>query len=80
MMEFLFVDLVKKLHKYFGSYNYYLYLCRIINKSMSEEIKFIYFLDGEQVERENINWETNITVIVVDERVNITTQKEKTKV
>ena len=43
---------------------------------MSEEIKFIYFLDGEQVERDNINWETDITVRVVGNKVSITTIKE----
>jgi hypothetical protein len=43
---------------------------------MSEEIKFTYYLDGEEVERESINWETDITVRVVDGKVNITTLKE----
>lgn len=32
---------------------------------MSEEIIFTYYLDGERVEKEVINWESNITVRVV---------------
>jgi hypothetical protein len=43
---------------------------------MSEEIKFTYYLDGEKVERDSINWETNITVRVVGDKVNITTLNE----
>lgn len=43
---------------------------------MSEEIKFTYYLDGEKVERDTINWETNIIVRVVGSKVDITTLKE----
>ena len=39
---------------------------------MSEEIKFVYFLDGEEVDRETINWESNITVRVKLDKVYIT--------
>lgn len=40
--------------------------------SMSEEIKFIYFLDGEEISREAINWESNINVKVQLNKVYIT--------
>jgi|LakMenEpi03Aug12_release.lakeMendotaPanAssembly.Ray.scaffolds.fasta_scaffold3512657_1 hypothetical protein len=39
---------------------------------MSEEVKFTYYLDGKKVERHSINWESNITVKVVLEKVYIT--------
>lgn len=39
---------------------------------MSEEVKFTYYLDGKEVERDTINWESNITVRVVKEKVYIT--------
>jgi hypothetical protein len=39
---------------------------------MSEEIKFTYYLDGEEVNRESINWESNITVKVIKDKVYIT--------
>lgn len=41
---------------------------------MSEEIKFVYFLDGEQVDRESINWESNSTIKVIKEIVYITSE------
>ena len=39
---------------------------------MSEEVKFTYYLDGKEVERDSINWESNITVRVVKDKVYIT--------
>ena len=39
---------------------------------MSEEIKFTYYLNGEVVKRESINWESNIVVRVVLDKVYIT--------
>lgn len=39
---------------------------------MSEEVKFTYYFDGEEVGRDSINWESNITVKVVLDKVYIT--------
>lgn len=39
---------------------------------MSEEVRFTYYLDGKEVERDTINWESNITVRVVKDKVYIT--------
>lgn len=39
---------------------------------MSEEIKFVYFLDGKEISRDSINWESNITVSVKLDKVYIT--------
>lgn len=41
---------------------------------MSEEIKFRYFLDGEEVDRELINWESNSTIKVIKDTVYITSE------
>lgn len=41
---------------------------------MSEEIKFTYFLDGEEINREEINWESNSTIKVVKDIVYITSE------
>jgi hypothetical protein len=39
---------------------------------MSKEIKFVYFLDGKQVTKDSVNWESNIIVRVKLNEVHIT--------
>jgi hypothetical protein len=39
---------------------------------MSKEINFVYFLDGKEVTKDSINWESNITVRVKLNEVYIT--------
>lgn len=39
---------------------------------MSEEIKFKYFYNGKQVEKSEINWESDITVKVEFDNVYVT--------
>lgn len=43
---------------------------------MSEEIEFVYFLDGEEVSRDTINWESNIIVRVQFDKVYITSIRD----
>jgi hypothetical protein len=43
---------------------------------MSKEVEFTYFLNGKEVEKENVDWDKETTVKVVDNDVFIT-QKEK---
>lgn len=40
---------------------------------MSEEIKFEYFLDGELINYEDINFNQNLEIRIVGSRVNIAT-------
>ena len=41
---------------------------------MSEEIKFEYLLNGVPVEKEDINFDQNLEIRVVENKVNITTK------
>lgn len=43
---------------------------------MSKEVNFKYFLDGKEVEKSSINWESNITVKVDDNNVYVTTEPQ----
>lgn len=43
---------------------------------MSEEIKFVYFLNGEEVSKDSINWESNITVRVKLNEVHVTSAEK----
>lgn len=40
---------------------------------MSEEVNFKYFYNGEEVDKSQINWESNITVRVDKDKVFVTT-------
>ena len=42
---------------------------------MSEEVNFKYFYNGKEVEKSNINWESNITVKVEFDKVYVTSTK-----
>lgn len=41
---------------------------------MSKEIKFSYFLDGEVIDYEDINFNQDLEIRVVENKVNITTK------
>jgi hypothetical protein len=38
---------------------------------MSKEVKFTFYLDGKEIEREAIDWESDITLTVVEDKVYI---------
>lgn len=40
---------------------------------MTREVSFKYFLDGKEVHKSEIDWDSNITVKTVEDRVYVTT-------
>jgi hypothetical protein len=46
---------------------------------MSEEVKFKYFLNGAPIQRSKINFEQNLEIRVVGNKVKITTLVKKEK-
>ena len=43
---------------------------------MSEEVNFKYFYNGEEVDKSQINWESNITVRINKDKVYVTTESQ----
>lgn len=43
---------------------------------MSKEITFKYFLNGKEVDKLDINWNSNITIKTVEDQVYVTTIAE----
>lgn len=43
---------------------------------MTKEINFKYFLNGKEVKKSDIDWESDITIKTVEDRVYITTKTD----
>lgn len=44
---------------------------------MSKKVKFTYFLEGKRVNKEQVDWGSNITIKVTDNKVLITKKENK---
>lgn len=44
---------------------------------MSKKVKFTYFLEGKQVKKEQVDWVSDITIKVADNKVLITKKENK---